>query len=135
MFNPYTITLSLFVVAGLSVSAWGWFTLSKARKIQKWPNVGGLIKESSSDSMIFIYTINQQTYSQTMDFPPDITPGLESTNSHRNKYPPGAKVTVFYQPDNPENATLEPDPGKDVWLIFTLGIGATLLGIIFLFFS
>lgn len=133
MFNPNTIILGLFVVAGLLATTWAWFNIAKARKILKWPNVNGVIKESKSGSIVFSYTIKKQTYNHTMDFPIDITPVRESTENNLNKYPQGKKVTVYYQPDNPENATIEPGLGNDMWLIFALSIGATLLGITLLF--
>ncbi len=132
MYNPYTIILSLFVVAGLLVTGWGWRSIAKARKTQKWPNVKGVIEESSDGSIVFSYVIKEQTYQHTMKFSVDITPVQKSPENHVNKYPQGKEVVVYYQPENFENATIEPGLGNDDWLILVLGIGATLLGATFL---
>jgi hypothetical protein len=47
----------------------------------------------------------------------------------------GAKVTTYYNPAQPEQATLEPGPGRDDWFIFILGIVVTIIGVGFLIFS
>jgi len=135
MFNPYVITLSLFVVAGLLVTIRSWLNITKARKRLKWPTVEGIIKESNRESIVFSYTVEEQTYTNTMDFQLELSPELKSNNTHQNKYPQGDKVTIFYEPGNPENGTIEPETGNDNWLIFLLGLGASLLGLGFLFFN
>ena len=70
MFNPYIIILSLFIVAGLIATIWGWTIIAKGQKTLRWPNVEGIIEESrpASDAddllphILFSYTVAVQTY-------------------------------------------------------------------------
>jgi len=133
MFNAYTITLSLFIIASLGVTGWSLHTIFTAGRRLKWPNVNGIIEESSPGSILFSYHVKEQDYHHTMDISMDMTPGQEIATSHVSKYPQGKEVIVYYQPENPENATIEPALANDVWLIFILSIAAALTGAIFLF--
>ena len=133
MFNTYTITLSLFVIAGIIVTSWSWRNILTARKTLLWPTVKGAIEKSSPGSMAFSYVINEQSYHYSKEVSVDLTPGQNTIENHVNKYPPGKQVTVYYQPENPENATLNPELNKDDWFIFLIGLGTTLTGFLFLF--
>jgi hypothetical protein len=140
MFNPYTVILGLFLLGGLVVTVWGALIILKARKTQHWPCVEGVIEEAglSSDkndlfpNIKFCYTIGSSTYSRAMEFPVDITPTQEFAASYIEKYPVGSKVQVHYNPNNPENATLEPGLGKGDWLVLVIGLGTLLFGIAFI---
>ena len=50
MFNPYSIILGLFVIAGVLVSLWGLRVIVTARKTLQWPAVEGTIEESKISS-------------------------------------------------------------------------------------
>ncbi len=137
MFNPYAVILSLFLLGGLLATVRGLMIILKARKTRHWPCVEGIIEESrlSSDNhdllphILFRYTIRQSDYKRTMEFPVDITPSQEFSTSYVQKYPVGARVQVYYNPNNPQNATLEPGLGKGDWLIFVIGLGMLFFGI------
>jgi len=141
--NPYTIILSLFVVASLFATIWGWVIISKGRKTLTWPNVTGTIVESTSTSetddllphILFSYTVSGKACRHTLEFPRGMTPTPEFTNSYMTRFPVGASVQVYYDPQNIDHATLEPGPVKGDWLIFTIGICSTLLGTLFLLFG
>ena len=143
MFNPYTIILSLFVIAGLLATLWGLAIIVKARKTRLWPAVEGEIEKSdvASDAndllphISFRYRVGEQSYQRAMEFPPDITPSQEFAASYVQKYPVGANIQVYYNPQNPEQATLEPGVGKGDWLVFAIGLGTLILGILFLVFG
>lgn len=143
MFNPYTIIIGLFFTSGLFVTLWGLFIILKARKTKQWPCVDGVIDQSKPSSeqrdllphIQFKYTVGEVTYQRTMEFPGDITPTEEFAKSYVQKYPVGTKVPVYYNPANPEAATLEPGLGKGDWLVLVIGLGALLMGILFFFFG
>jgi len=139
--NPYTIILSLFVVASLFATIWGWVIISKGRKTLVWPNVTGVVEESTPTSeaddllphILFSYIVSGQTYRHTLNFPRGMTPTPEFTASYMARFPVGVSVQVYYDPENIHHATLEPGPVKGDWLVFAIGFCSTLLGIIFLF--
>jgi hypothetical protein len=143
MFNPYAVVIGLFLLGGLLATLWGLIIILKARKTQDWPYVEGVIEESrlSSDKndllpyILFSYSIGERDYRQTMEFPVDITPSQEFAKSYVQKYPVGSRAQVYYDPDNPQNATLEPGLGKGDWLVLAMGLGMLVLGLGILFLS
>lgn len=139
MLNPYIIILALFIIAGLVTTLWGLQIILKARKTRQWPHVDGIIEESriasEQDDLLphiqFRYSVGQTSYQHTMAFSSDITPTREFAANYVQKYPAGSKVQVYYDPVDPNSATLEPGLGKGDWLVFAMGVGMLLFGIIF----
>lgn len=142
MFNPYIIVLALFASVGVIVTVWGWVIITKSGKTRHWPNVEGMIEECEAASdvddllphIVFCYTVNGQTYRRTVDFPGGVSPSKEFTAAYIEKFPAGARVPVYYDPAQPDHATLEPGIGSD-WMILTLGVVMTLFAVGALFFS
>lgn len=138
MFNPYSIILGLFVVAGIGATLWGLRIILLARQSLEWPSVEGEIKasEMSSDEFDLLpnieygYSVDQRTFLQTLKFPSDVTPTREFAQSYVDRYPVGGKVQVFYKPDNPIQSTLEPGLAKGDWLVLAIGLGMLLIGIV-----
>lgn len=146
MFNPYSIILGLFVVTGLLTTAWGLRIISLARKTLQWPTVKGVIDESrvSSDAsemndllphIKFSYLVDQKEYQQLLKFSGDITPSEEFSKSYVEKYPVGSSVQVYYDPDHPEIATLEPGPAQGDWLVLAIGLCVLVFGIVLFIFA
>ncbi len=139
MFNPYAIILGLFAIAGFAVALWAGIKILKGRKTLNWSKVEGVIDhaELSSDSNLHIeysYTVASRTYRRPLETPgiSDTTPEL--AKRYLERYPVNAKVEVFYNPEQIDQATLTPGPGHDDWLLFVAGMGAMVLGISFLIF-
>ncbi|MDX1251841.1 MAG: DUF3592 domain-containing protein [Gammaproteobacteria bacterium] len=143
MFNPYLIILILFTLAGFLAMAWGWNIIAKARKTSQWPTVEGVIERSElasdADDLLpgieFSYTVNGQNHRRTFEFARDITPSPELAKSYVEKYAAGTRVAVYYDPAHPERATLEPGLGRGDWMVFALGLGAAVSGILFIVFG
>lgn len=143
MFNPYAIILGLFVITGVFTTLWGLRVMVSARRSLEWPVVEGTIEESrlSSDefdllpSIKFSYQVNQHSYQQSLKFPGDVTPTKEFAQSYVDKYPQGSTVQVFYNPEKPENATLEPGSGRGDWLILAIGLGMVIIGSLLFFIA
>ena len=141
--NYYAIILGLFIIAGFVGVLWGWFIIAKARKTLRWPTVEGAIEQSAPTSeaddllphILFSYTVVAYTYQRTLEFPDGTNPSPELATSYAKKYPVGAKVSVYYNPDQPDQATLEPGLARGDWMIPALGIAAMAFGIFALFFS
>ena len=135
MFNPYSLILGLFTAAGLATSVWGWLVIARARKSAHWPSVQGMIETSSiaaeGDELLpdiqFSYRIADKDYLKNIEFPNSTSPTQEFSNHYVNKYPPGAVVAVYYNPDNPEQATLEPGLQPGDWMILAFGLGVLIL--------
>ena len=140
MFNPYIIVLGLFVIAGLLATLWGVRIIVRARRTQQWPSVEGVIEKSNISSNVndllpdieFRYEVENQTYRRSMEFSRDVTSSQEFAASYVDKYPAGARVRVYYDPEKPDNATLEPGLGQGDWLVFAIGLGMLVFGILFL---
>jgi hypothetical protein len=141
--NYYAIILGLFIIAGFVAVLWGWFMFAKARKTLRWPMVEGAIEQSAPTSeahdllphILFSYTVAADTYQGTLEFPDGTEPSPELATSYAKKYPAGAKVSVYYNPVQPDQATLEPGLARGDWMIPVLGLAAMALGIFALFFS
>ena len=139
--NLYTIILSLFIIAGLGTSVWGWFMLRRGREALAWPQVPGVIEvsdlKSADDALLpnieFGYEVAGKNYRNRIEFPAGTTPTEEFSNSYIEKYPIGMQVTVYHHPDSPQRATIEPVAQGD-WLVLAMGLATTFFGIVFLFF-
>lgn len=140
--NPYVLILVFFTVTGIIATIWGWVIIAKARKTKTWPSTEAEIVKSKPGlehhdllpDIMFNYTVDGRTYTRTQEFPSDLTPGKEFTDSFLEKYPTGTRVPVYYNPYDPEEATLETGFISGNWMVFALGVGMTLFGVVSLFF-
>ncbi len=143
MFNPYIIILSLFIIAGLFATLWGWRIIREGKKTLLWPKAQGSISKveatSKADDLLpqieFSYRVNDKDYQYPLNFPDSVSPSQELTNQYLKKYPVGTNVQVSYNPDKPEISTIEPGIANGDWFVFVLGILTVIFGIIFLFVS
>lgn len=123
------------------------FTRRKVAQASSWPSTIGTVlistvqAEHNSDGEYSYYPVVQYTY-QVMGQTHQgnrIMPGLVVGGSGANKvvarYPMGAQVTVYYDPDKPSDAVLERGmPGHIKWLwaalvcidLFLCGLGGVL---------
>jgi hypothetical protein len=141
--NPYSIILSLFTLGGLIMAVWGLIIIARGKKTLRWPSVDGVIEQSLLASeendilpkIVFSYKVADQGYRRDMALPSGggVTPDF--AESYVKKYPQGTRVSVHYNPHQPDQATLEPGLARDDWLVFALGAAATLLGALFLLFK
>ena len=133
--NLYPAILAFVTLSGIGISIWGWMILQKSRITRQWPRATGTI-ESFKDSsavndllpeIIFSYQVDGKPYRCHFEFPEGTHPLPEFVTFYRNKYPVGAEAEVFYNPEQPEIATLEPGAQGD-WMILAMGIAMTLGG-------
>lgn len=133
--NLYPAILSFVTLGGIGVSIWGWRILQKSRKIAQWPKTKGCIEVSNPSSaendllpeIVFSYQLNGTDYRRQFTFPEGTHPLPEFAKAYNDKYPVGATVDIFYNPEQPEIATLEPGAQGD-WMIFALGIAMAISG-------
>lgn len=125
----------VFLVVGLGVLLWGITGSQTAIASQQWPSVPGQVTASrvtsSTDSegatlygaeITYTYTINDRAFASTQvsfgDYTSSDTDHAEDLTS---RYPAERSVTVYYDPQNPARAVLE--PGFAAGLLIPLGLG------------
>jgi hypothetical protein len=141
--SPYVLIQVFFIIAGIISTIWGWVLITKARRSKTWPSVEaeivsskrGLVQNDLLPEIVFNYAVEGRGYTKTQEFPSDLTPDKEFTDSFLKKYPAGARVQAYYNPYDPEQATLETGFISGNWMVFALGIGMTLFGALSLIFS
>ncbi|MDH5324150.1 MAG: DUF3592 domain-containing protein [Gammaproteobacteria bacterium] len=139
--NPYSIILTLFIVFGVAASAWGWIIISRSRRSLQWPYALGQITESREQSehdallphVTYTYSVNGTPYEGRLEFPVDLTPTQEFSRSIAEKYPLSKAVTVYYNPEFPQQSTLQPGLAQGDWLVLALGLGSVLVGVVLMF--
>ncbi len=135
--NPYVIILALVTLGGIAITLWGWQILRNSQKVKNWPSVEGVIETSESSSehddllphIVYCYEVADQTLRSNFEFPSGTQPLPEFAQAYVKKYPIGAKVSVFYNPQQASQSTLEPGAQGD-WMILALGILMTVGGTI-----
>lgn len=136
----------MFVILGIAILIVGSILWKEAGKVKSRPTVTGKVVTSTVDyahdsqsqqettmysaKVKYQYSINGITY-----FSEKISMGKFSTSSRNqaqkiaDKYPPGKEVVVYYNPDNPDEAVLEPDETIYVLIVFILGALVLLAGV------
>lgn len=140
--NLYSIILGTVLVGGIIISIWGWRVLARSNKIKSWPVTKGTIEQASPSSeandllphIEFSYQAKGNTYQCVFRFPEGTHPLPEFNQAYLDKYPVGKEVEVYYDPEKPETATLEPETQGD-WMILALGIMMVVGGAVTLLLS
>jgi uncharacterized protein DUF3592 len=137
MIVPYAIAGALLLLAaGSAQGVFHWWR--RARMMARWPTVKGKIASSWSmldgEPFKYDYAVEGRNYVGHRIY---WSAGGASTadatvQEIAEKYPPGAGVTVFYDPKRPATAVLEPRSMQNaaISLAFTLAFG--FLGLAFL---
>ena len=139
----------VFIGVGVGFSIYGYHVLQNAKASVKWPTAKGIITVSKvvkSESTTgtgtnkrrtvsyhakihFKYSVNGKSYTSN-----NVTFGQSTKAAGKivNHYPTGKKVSVFYNPENPKVAVLEPGISTASYLFLGFGILFALIGLIFL---
>ena len=141
--NYYVLIIGGFIIVGLAITAFGWRGFQKGKANKQWPSITGQISSTTLASeendllpdIRFSYTIDDDHYEGRVEFPPGTMPMPGFASTQIEKHPVGSPVTVYYNPQQPEQATLEPGRANDDWLILAMGIGFTAIGVLAMFFS
>ena len=134
---PY-ILFAIFVLVGLAIAVYGLTVLYHARHSGTWPSTEGFITQSNvvrgddsySPAVVYSYTVNGVRCQGK-----DIASGpvlASSTEAYaRNclaRYPVGTPVAVYYDPEIPATAVLEPGILKKSFVPLAFGLLFVTLG-------
>jgi len=146
--NPLYFTLaflSIFIIFGAAMAAWGVRTILRAWSSRDWPTTPGVILTSeiaaTSDSdgtaykplITYTYTVDGvehrgDTLAVGMKY---LFAGLAYAQRHVKKYPAGTAVPVAYDPCDPRRAVLEPGLSlRNCWQV-GFGLAFFLSGVLF----
>jgi hypothetical protein len=132
-----------FIIVGALVSWFGVRSLLRAEDSVKWPTVQGVVQSSSMEyhsggkgggtyhaHVLYNYNLNGTAFSGDRIAYGDYG---SSNPSHAqeivNRYPAGAKVTVYYMRTNPEECLLEPGIKAQAWFLPGFGIVFLVAGV------
>jgi hypothetical protein len=139
------IFLSLFILAGAVAVGAGCWNLFRGLRCKNWPTAEGVVDRAEMKS----HSGNKGgvTYSADITYHYNVAGGyhtgtrlafgaMSSSSSYAqgilDRYPVGAKVPVYYSPDDPELAVLETGIHGGVWIEFGVGTVFILAGTMFL---
>jgi len=126
---------SIFVIIGVVIAFFGFRSMKKARASTGWDTVEGVILDSkldrsdSSDSgasysadILYEYHLDGAKLNGSRVSFGELSSGDASDASRvLSRYPEGTKVQVYYNPDDPFDAVLEPGMNKGVWFLPAFG--------------
>ncbi len=125
----------LSILAGLGLAGFGLREARIAAESGRWPATPGVVRDSLVESqtekgaaeahrtvVLYTYFVDGAGYladrvSQSDAWSAD----RAAAEAIVEKYPPGAQVSVHYNPENPGEAFLEPGPGRTDPVFFAAG--------------
>ncbi|PJB80880.1 MAG: hypothetical protein CO090_03805 [Acidobacteria bacterium CG_4_9_14_3_um_filter_49_7] len=139
----------IFLAVGIGLAWWGKGMLNDAKASKSWPSVQGTVMESTLTSYKSTSGSGSKKRSTTM-YKPQITyrykiagkehvgdkvtmsDGGSSSTSYAKKtikkYPAGATVKVFYDPEVPADSVLEPGATLVSYVPFWFGLVFAIIG-------
>jgi hypothetical protein len=132
-----------FLGMGIAALILGAGQLKEARASKSWPSVQGIVVSSSvqrsSDhddrdyyqaSVVYEYAVGGVTYSCNRISYGTTRGRPEDAREEVKRYPKGKPVEVYYDPDDPDAAILEPGKAGEPYLWLGLGGAFTLVGLV-----
>ena len=144
-----TIAAVIFIGVGVGMYIFLGDTVLEAYESRSWPTVQGQVVSSelresrNSDNELmysadvrYTYSVNGQQYENTMITMMDGSTSMRSSVQNTvHKYRAGTTVTVYYKPDDPAFALLEPGFSLGVLLMGSFMVCFPLAGILAFFGS
>lgn len=127
----------LFLAVGGPVATWGGVDLARGKASKSWPSVQGRVTQSkeeiSTDGsravVVYDYRIGDKQYScGRVSFGQYGYSRDQCAGSIVDRYPKGGTVRVYYKPDEPDVAVLEPGVSDGVFLLIGVGSMIGLFG-------
>lgn len=118
-------------IIGLGLMAFGVINIKNNLAARKWPTVTGIITSSSADAdgtkyiAHVSYTFNLDSVSYSSDkilYSGTYRSNKSSAEAVTSKYPLDSQVKVYYNPDDPQRACLEPEIPIHIYIMFAVGL-------------
>jgi hypothetical protein len=137
----------LFAVIGYFVAfTFGKPILDNAKASRDWPSVPGVITRSAvatkrsdgktmySSDVVYRYQVEGRELTCNSVFFGGNTSSSNSAAAYNvtGRYPEGAEVDVYYEPENPANAVLEPGTRWQSYIVFGIGLVFLIVGVLVL---
>jgi hypothetical protein len=134
---PYCFA-GIFVLAGLVIAVFGLVALGRAQRSARWAKTDGHITRSEvvvdgasyAPAVVYSYTVAGAQYQGT-----DITCGAKVSSGDgayaracTARYQVGAPVAVYFDPDEPTAAVLEPGISRKSFIPLVFGLGFASFG-------
>lgn len=129
------ILLVIFCLVGAGVSVYGSVVLQNAAVSKTWPTASGRILLAQVDTdtdedgttysadVSYEYFINDQRYQDdTVSFGEYGSGNPKHAQEIVDRYPVGQAVTVYYDPEQPKTAVLEPGVTWSSYLMLGIGL-------------
>ena len=130
---PKSVIVGAFafvLLFGVILTPLFYFQLQEALEISNWPSVEGKIVESRvvgerafRPDIKYIYTVDGEEYtgSSSLDMPGfgGRTSRLDAAEKMVRQYPQGSTISVYYNPENPQQSMLHPKPTYSHYLTLT----------------
>lgn len=142
MFTLFSLVFAA-IFGGLSYSnAQDYWASSQWSKGQGQVISGELLSQTDSEGdtsyralvTYFYYAGDQRMTHDRVRFGDSIYSGRGSAQDTLDKYPPETAITVYYDPDDPQNAVIERTLTTGIWGFMAVGVGGVvfaILGVIF----
>lgn len=154
----WTYLLPIFPFLGLAVMIFGVYLAISSSKSKRWPTApghvtgSGIVRQSSSSSrstgsgpitnnytykaeIVYKYDVEGETYVNNQVRMSDISSSNQrAAETTKARYPVGAEVTVYYDPNNTERSVLEPGGSGGAWLPILVGAGFVIISLIIMGF-
>ncbi len=119
---PAILFSSTFILIGLGVSIWGFKLLRRAQATRSWPTTSGIVnssqvgewQDSDGDDLYgamveYGYTVGDASHRAHQICLGQSQSSIRATHEKLvARYPVGESVTVYYDPECPSEAVLEP---------------------------
>ncbi|MFC1452945.1 DUF3592 domain-containing protein [Verrucomicrobiota bacterium] len=144
------LLLCPFLIGGLWATKCGYGFVRDACLSTRWPKVRGRIESASvaarragsgagrrshpsrsyGASIVYTYQVEGTTYTcDRVFFGNYRSDRPDHAEAQKARYPPGREVDVYYDPDRPEVAVLEPGPKFSTSVVMIVGIVFTIVAL------
>ena len=131
----YSLIIGLFILAGFAAVFVSGRKILQSNKTLNWPHTNATLRheygqnEKAAPKIYFTYQVSEVSHEKQIH-PSAAEETMPDFAGHfKNKYPNGENITVYYDPDSPENTLFEVGATTENKLIFGFGVGAILMGL------
>jgi len=131
----YSLIIGLFILAGFAAAFVSARKIRKSNQTLNWPHTNATIShkpvktDKDIPEIFFHYHVAEKKYQKQIQPLPGEETMPDFAGHFKRKYPDGENITIYYDPNAPENTCFNAGATMEDKLIFCFGIGAILLGL------